>query len=177
MREGSEEGFAAAGEVIPAALHRRAGEIWAATVESVGLHERGPQSITHCDVHLKNWYQMTSGSMGLSDWSCCSRGLGIRDVAYAMATALQPEDRRAWERDLIGLYLDELQSHGGPQMSFDEGWLGYRQQLITALTWWTVTLTPPPGLPDMQPRDTTVEFIRRIATAMDDHDTLGAFDR
>ncbi|MCY1562617.1 hypothetical protein D9M68_1000460 [compost metagenome] len=75
----------------------------------------------------------------------------------------------------MSLYLDELHAAGGPQVSFDEGWNIYRQQLLSALTWWTVTLTPPPGLPDMQPRDTTLEFIRRISTAIDDLDSLDAF--
>ncbi|MDO3402702.1 phosphotransferase [Mycolicibacterium neoaurum] len=177
LREGAEEGFAAAGEAIPVALARRATEIWSATLASVQKHDRGLESVIHCDVYLKNWYRTETGSMGLFDWNCCSRGLGIRDVAYATVTALQPSDRRAWERDLIALYLQELQSHGGPRTSFEEAWLGYRQQMITALTWWTVTPTPPPGRPDMQPRDTTLEFIARIATAMDDLDTLDAFAR
>lgn len=175
MREGSETGFQAAVDVIPPALYRRADEIWSATVASVALHEQGPQSVIHCDVHLKNWYKTSSGEMGLFDWNCCSRGLGIRDVAYTLGTALRPEDRRKWDQELVALYLDELRAAGGPAITFSDGWQGYRQQLVTALTWWTVTLTPPPGLPDMQPRDTTLEFIRRISTAMDDHETLDAF--
>jgi hypothetical protein len=61
-------------------------------------------------------------------------------------------------------------------VSFAEGWNIYRQQMMSALTWWTVTLTPPEGLPDMQPRDTTLEFIRRITTAIDDLDSLDAFN-
>ena len=176
MQEGSEAGFAAAEEVIPPALYRRASEIWPATLASVATHENAPQSVTHCDVHLKNWYITSAGEMGLFDWNCCSRGHGFRDVAYTVATALRPEDRRNWERDLFELYLEELRAAGGPPVSFDAGWLAYRQQLMTALTWWTVTLTPPQGLPDMQPRDITLEFIRRIATAMDDHETLDSFD-
>ena len=175
MREGSEEGFQAAVDVIPPALYARAAEIWPATVASVALHEHGPQSVIHCDVHLKNWYKTASGEMGLFDWNCCSRGLGIRDVAYALGTALLPADRREWDRELVALYLDELRAAGGPDLSFEDGWRGYRQQLVTALTWWTVTLTPPAGLPDMQPRDTTLEFIRRISMAMDDNGTLDAF--
>jgi hypothetical protein len=175
MREGSEQGFREAVDVIPAPLYRRSSEIWSATTASVALHDREPRSVIHCDVHLKNWYITSSGSMGLFDWNCCSRGLGIRDVAYTLSTALRPEDRRAWDRELIALYVDELRAAGGPTISVAQAWQGYRQQLVTALTWWTVTLTPPPGLPDMQPRDTTLEFIRRIAIAMDDHGSLDAF--
>ena len=63
---------------------------------------------------------------------------------------------------------------GGPKVAFEDAWTAYRQQIVSALAWWTVTLCPPPGLPDMQPRDITIEFIKRIAVAMDDVDTLGA---
>ena len=73
-------------------------------------------------------------------------------------------------------YLDRLRAAGGPQISYATAFLAYRQQLLTALTWWTITLHPAPGMPDMQPRDSTEEFIRRISTAMDDVDSLDSFD-
>jgi hypothetical protein len=60
-------------------------------------------------------------------------------------------------------------------IEFDDAWQHYRQQLISALTWWTVTLTPPEGLPDMQPKRTSLEFIRRISTAIDDLDAMDTF--
>jgi thiamine kinase-like enzyme len=175
MKEGSSAGFLAAESVIPARLYRRFDEIWPATLASLAIHEQEPHTLAHGDVHLKNWYVAGSGEMGLSDWQCCGRGHWGRDLAYTISSALTPEDRRAWERELVQLYLTQLHASGGPEVSFDEGWTIYRQQLMTALTWWTVTLTPPPGLPDMQPRDTTLEFIRRIATAIDDLDSLDAF--
>jgi hypothetical protein len=174
MQEGSNAGFLAAEEVIPARLYRQFDKVWPATVESVDMHENLPQTLTHGDVHLKNWYVASSGEMGLSDWQCASRGHWGRDVAYAMATALTVEDRRAWERELMQLYIDRLRAAGGPAVKWDEAWNHYRQQLISALTWWTITLRPTASLPDMQPRDITLEFIRRIATAMDDVDTMGS---
>jgi hypothetical protein len=33
-----------------------------------------------------------------------------------------------------------------------------------------------PGMPDMQPRDVTLEFILRIATAIDDLESLDSFE-
>jgi len=44
------------------------------------------------------------------------------------------------------------------------------------LAFWTITINPAPGMPDMQPRDSTLEFIRRIAIAIDDLDALDSFD-
>lgn len=172
MREGSEQGFLAAEEVIPPHLHRRHKEIWPATLRSVERHDHLPHTLVHGDVHLKNWYVAGSGEMGLSDWQGTTRGHWGRDFAYTLATALTVEDRRYWEQDLLRFYLDRMHASGGPVVDFNAAWDHYRQQLMTALTWWTVTLTPPPGMPDMQPRDITLEFIRRIATAMDDLESL-----
>lgn len=172
MGEGSENGFRAAEDVIPERLFRRQGEIWPKTVEAIQRHKAEFQFLAHGDVHLKNWYVANGDVMGITDWQCCSRGHWARDVAYTIATALSVDDRRPWERELIAYYVDCLAKAGGPVLAVEKAFDDYRGQLIAALPWWTVTLTPPEGLPDMQPRDTTLEFIKRIATAIDDLDGL-----
>lgn len=176
MEEGSNNGFLAGESVIPERLFRRFKEIWPATVRSVAFHEGVDHTLIHGDVHLKNWYVAGNGEMGLGDWQCSGRGHWGRDLSYTLATALRPEDRRRWERDLVQLYLEQLHASGGPQVAFADGWRIYRHQLLAALAWWTVTLSPPAGLPDMQPRDTALEFVRRIAIAADDLDALDALD-
>jgi len=40
------------------------------------------------------------------------------------------DDPRAWERDPVGLYLDQLAAAGGKPPAFDETWLAYRQQMF-----------------------------------------------
>lgn len=176
MQQGSEQGFDRAVDLIPARLHRRAAEIWPATVKAVKLNDRLPHTLAHGDVHLKNWYITHNGAMSLSDWQCMSRGHWGRDVGYALGTALSIENRRAWERDLLKLYLDTLHAAGGPKHSFEEGWQHYRQQLMSALTWWTITFNPAPGMPDMQPLETAREFVKRLSTAIDDLETLDSLD-
>jgi hypothetical protein len=175
LKEGSEEGFRKSRGLIPDKLHARAAEIWPATVRSLARHDAEPLTLAHNDVHLKNWYVARTGEMGLGDWQCASRGHWSRDIAYALSCALTVEDRRAWERELLLYYIDQLAGAGGPRLSWDEVWSAYREQMITALTWWTITLNPAPGMPDMQPLDTTQEFVSRIGTAVDDLDTLDAF--
>jgi Phosphotransferase enzyme family len=175
MQEGSNQGFLAAKEVIPPATYRRFDEIWPKTLASVELHNHLPHTLAHGDVHLKNWYVAGNGEMGLSDWQCAGRGHWGRDDAYAIATALTIDNRRAWEKDLLRYYLDHLSAAGGPTVKFEDAWIHYRQQLMTALTWWTITLRPTKDLPDMQPRDTTLAFIGRISQAMEDVGTLDAF--
>lgn len=166
------EGFLASEAEIPPRLFARAAEIWPATVEAVERQRDRPETFTHNDVHLKNWFVRERLRMGLSDWQSSGRGHWARDIAYAISTALEPEDRRKLERELIAFYLDRLGSVCGQSISFDEGFRLYREQLPAALAWWTMTLTPSADMPDMQPEDTSRTFIRRIATAMDDLDSL-----
>lgn len=168
-------GFLAAEEVIPQRLFRRYDEYWPLSLQSVALQENLPHTVAHGDVHLKNWYIAGNGEMGLGDWQCVSRGHWSRDVCYAIGSALSTEDRRAWEKDLLRLYLEEMEREGGPRVPFDEAWLHYRQQLLTALVWWTLTLTPGDDLPAMQPRDITLEMVRRLAVATDDCDSFDSF--
>ena len=170
------QGFVDAESVIPARLLQHARQIWPKTVAATKRQDVLPQTFVHNDVHLKNWYILPGDRMGLSDWQCCTRGHWSRDLAYAISTACSIDDRRLWERELIELYLDRLAQAGGPRVSFDEAWLHYRQQLFSVLAFWTVTLSPPPGLADMQPRDITLEFIGRIAAAMDDNDSITSIE-
>lgn len=167
-----EAGLLVAADVAPARLMARQAEVWPATVKASARHGELPLTITHGDVHLKNWYITGEGRMGLSDWQVTSKGHWSRDVAYTISTALTIEQRRAWEQDLVRYYLDAFAKAGGEAVPFEEAWLNYRQQLLTTLAWWTMTLTPLGDVPDMQPRDITLEFIRRIATAIDDLDAL-----
>jgi len=167
-----ETGLRAAADIVPPRLMARESAVWPATLRASARHGELPLTITHGDVHLKNWYITADDRMGLSDWQVTSKGHWSRDVAYTIATALTVDQRRLWERDLLAYYLDAFTTAGGEKIAFDQAWHNYRQQMLTTLAWWTMTLTPLGDVPDMQPRDITLEFIRRIATAMDDLDTL-----
>jgi aminoglycoside phosphotransferase (APT) family kinase protein len=170
--EGSQAGFMSSEEFIPPSVYRRHAEIWPATVASIEALQTAPATLTHGDVHLKNWYVAGNGEMGLGDWQCISRANPVRDLAYALSTALTTENRRAWERDLLKYYLEELASAGGPRIGFDAAWQMYRQQMISALLFWTITIWVTPMRPQVQPRDTSIEFVRRISSAMEDLESL-----
>lgn len=163
------KGFRDAEEVIPAELRGRGDDLWRAFVDAVAAHDHLPPTLLHNDVHLGNWYVDGTGAMGLCDWQCVCIGHGSRDLAYALATALAVEDRRAWERELVELYVDRLGGAGGDPLAVAATWDRYRQQLPGALLMWTPTHSPPPMLPDMQPRPVAREMIRRITTAIVDH--------
>ncbi|MFA5525061.1 MAG: phosphotransferase [Tissierellales bacterium] len=171
-----DEGFAMAKDVIPSRLFSRRDAIWEATLRSVEQHRHLPHTLNHGDVHLRNWYITADGKMGLNDWQNVIRGHWSRDVAYALTTSLTIKNRREWEQELLRYYAEQLQAVSGKVVTFDEVWSNYRQQLFTALAYWTITINPAPGMPDMQPRDVSVEFIKRITAAMDDVDSLGSFE-
>jgi hypothetical protein len=167
--------FGDAERVIPPRLFKRRAEIWPCTMQSAARHSQLPETLIHSDVHFKNWYIMRDQQMGLSDWQLATIGHWSRDYVFATTTALTVENRRAWDKELLRYYLDRMAEYGVPQVSLDEAQLNIRQQLFSALAFWTITLRPADDMPAMQPEHTTYEFIRRMATAIDDLDAVDSF--
>jgi thiamine kinase-like enzyme len=172
FEDACDQGFAIAEPVIPDRLFARRREIWPATRQSVTGNDAMPATLTHGDCHQRNWYITPTGEMGLNDWQAATRGHWSRDVAYTLATALTIDNRRAWEHDLLDYYFEHLERAAGRTLPCDGMFDAYRQQLMTVLAFWTITINPAPGMPDMQPRDSTLEYLNRISTAIDDLDTL-----
>lgn len=167
--------FGDAEAVIPARLFKRRSEIWPATERSVLRHNDLPHTLIHSDVHFKNWFILGDGRLGLSDWQLTTIGHWSRDFAFAITTSLTVENRRRWGDDLLRFYLDEMARRGVPAVAFEEARRNVAQQLFSALAFWTITLRPADDMPAMQPEHTTYEFIKRLATAIDDLDALDAF--
>jgi hypothetical protein len=160
--------------IMPAAVVARENEMWGALEASLTLRARAPQTLLHQDVHARNWYFNGDGHIGIYDWQANAKGLWAVDVAYALSCGLEPEDRRAWERDLLGLYLDRLAAFGGKPPTFEEAWLAYRQQMVHGLGFWLATIGVTALQPQLQPRDVCVANIERMSQALVDLDTLDA---
>ncbi|MDB5702360.1 MAG: hypothetical protein JWL66_2559 [Sphingomonadales bacterium] len=167
--------FGDAESVIPARLFKRRGEIWPATGASVARHSSLPQTLIHSDVHFKNWYILGDGRLGLNDWQLTTIGHWSRDFAFATTTSLTVENRRKWGDELLRVYLDQMAERGVPAVAFEDARRNVRQQLFSALAFWTITLRPADDMPAMQPEHTTYEFIKRLATGIDDLDALDSF--
>jgi aminoglycoside phosphotransferase (APT) family kinase protein len=164
--------FNAAAHVIPPEVMARRDDVWPATMRALALHDSEPQGLIHSDVHIGNWYRTGAGEMGLCDWQCLSRGHWSRDFAYAVTASLTPDDRRNWERELLARYIERFAEKTGVKPDFDASFQHYRQQIVHALAMWTITLCHSRLLPNMQPEDTTITMIQRMATAMADLDAL-----
>lgn len=161
--------------LIPAGVLARRSEIWPLTIESVVRNRALPQTLTHTDPHLKNWYVGRDGRMGLSDWQVVCIGNWSRDFVYATTTSLAIEDRRAWLDDLLRFYLEEMRANGAAVPAFDQALQLVRQQIFTAFAYWTITLCPSDAMPEMQPVGASLKFIERMAAAIDDLDAFNAF--
>ena len=159
-----------ASERIPSRLLARRDEIWPATLAALAVHEVSPPTFLHSDVHIGNWYRTRDGRMGLCDWQCAARGHCSRDVAYVLSAGLAIADRRAWERDLLGRYLERLEAAGGPRLDAGEFFDHYRGQMLHALLMWTPTLCHSEHLPNMQTEETSLGMIERMTAAIDDLD-------
>ncbi len=166
-------GFERARAVIPTSIYQRSAEVPAALMESLKINVTGPQTLLHGDVHPGNWYVTGDNQMGLYDWQCVVRGGWARDVAYALSTHLTVENRRAWEQDLLARYRDRL-AQAGCRLADEDTFLTYRQQMLHAMFMWLVTIGRYSLQPEMQPKDVTLESVRRTCQAAEDLDSLEA---
>lgn len=162
--------------IMPQRLFRRRAEIWPKTMASAAAHAKLPTALIHSDVHLKNWFVTADNQMGMHDWQLTTIGHWSRDLVYSLTTALTIDNRRAWLDDLFALYLEKMAERGVPKVPMAELQLNIRQQLMTALAFWTITLRPAPEMAEMQPERTTWEFLERLYAAIDDLEALDAFD-
>jgi Ser/Thr protein kinase RdoA (MazF antagonist) len=164
-----------ASDIIPTKFLDRRSEFWPTARKALLAHGRQPQTIIHNDSHLGNVYLTENGVAGLSDWACVCSGLWARDFAYAVTAMLSVEQRRAWEADLLRLYIDAMHEAAGREItSFEEGWNHYRRQIALALIVWLPTLKHHPDMPDMQPEALSREMVLRMTTAMADLDSFDA---
>lgn len=162
---------------MPRALERRRDEILPATMRALHMNSTGALTLLHQDAHQGNWLRDADRRMGLYDWQAVARGEWALDYCYAMAVNLAVHDRRAWERDLLERYLTRLAEEGvAAPPSFDEAWLRYRQQPFHVAIFALLTIGAGRLQPDMQPKDYMLRCWERIATFMDDHDSLDSLN-
>lgn len=114
-------------------------------------------------------------------------GLYIAAVAAAMAPlavqarselaedpAAQVPDRRTPPPPPLAMAITAIRANRIEMPGFDEVRLRDRQDKAGALSWRTGTLAPSKDRPDVQPHDTSLEFIERPAHATDDLDSIDA---
>ncbi|MFD0364883.1 aminoglycoside phosphotransferase family protein [Nocardia sp. GCM10030253] len=175
MKKRCEVGMERAKEVIPETLYGQSDRLWAGVERALDIATKDmPPTLLHGDPHIGQTYVTSDGRMGYADWQVVMQGGWAHDFAYTVNSGCEPDDRRAWDRELLEAYLDELGSAGGEVPSFDDAWLAYRQQSMFAYAAWAFTIGRAAYQPKMQTDETCLTLLKRITTALDDHDSLGA---
>ncbi len=168
-------GMERARSVIPARLYGESARLWAGTRRCLDVAtNQVPTTLLHGDGHAGQVYVTGDGRMGHTDWQGTMRGGWSFDYAYLVSTACEPDERREWERELLELYLGRLADAGGKPPSFDEAWLRYRQGLFYPYSAWAFTIGRAFYQPRMQPDEISLACIKRVAAAIDDHDSFEA---
>jgi hypothetical protein len=168
-------GMERAKSVIPPRLYGQADRLFVGTRKGLEIvTDVLPPTLLHGDSHVGQTYLTGDGRMGLADWQATMQGGWAYDFAYFVGSACEPEDRRAWEKDLLALYLTALDQAGGKAPDFDEAWLRYRQTLFYPYSAWAFTIGRAFYQPKMQPEDICLAIIKRLATAIDDLNSFEA---
>jgi hypothetical protein len=91
------------------------------------LWHAGPQTMIHGDTHIGNVF-LDGHRVGFHDWGLSRRSTHLRDVSYFLTMSVEPDARRANERELLRTYLGALRAAGGIEIGEDEAWLAHRVQ-------------------------------------------------
>lgn len=127
----------------------------------------GIKTLVHYDCHPGNIF-WDDAEPGFLDWQLVRMGEGIGDVAYFLATALEPEVRRRHEKSLLRLYAEQLAEKGCEELHEERLFRRYQAHLVYPFEAMTITL----AIGGMMNHDSNTEMIRRAAAAIEDHDSL-----
>jgi len=135
------------------------------------LWHSGRQTVIHGDPHICNVF-FDGPRVGFLDWGLLAVSTPMRDVTYFLTVAMDPEDRRQAERELLQHYIDVRSSLGGTPIGFDEAWQAYRMHAGYGVLASFLSLVPPYNSEDQ--RAFSEAFRGRATAALDDLDTVEA---
>jgi aminoglycoside phosphotransferase (APT) family kinase protein len=166
MRRGLER----AGDKIPARLHAPALRYASRRRKAMSHLASGPQTLVHHDCHPGNLF-WRGDKPGLLDWQLVRIGEGVGDVAYLLATSLEPQMRREVEHELLTRYAMAL-SAKGIEVDVANLTARYRAHLTYAFEAMVVTL----AIGGLMEDAIAMEMVRRTAHAVDDLDAFAALE-
>jgi hypothetical protein len=153
----------------------RAAEIYIAhPAELVHLWANGPgpATVVHGDTHIGNLFD-DGGRTGFLDWGVINVTTPLRDASYFITMAMQIEDRRAHERDLLRHYLKARAALGGESVGWDDAWQAHRlHALYCVVAACSIVKFPADAPPARQVFANA--FLARVEAAISDLDSLTA---
>jgi hypothetical protein len=150
------------GAALPEAV-RSGARIYAGTAALARRDPGTDRCFVHGDAHAGNVWEGPDG-IGLVDWQVLQRCNWSIDIAYHISAALDVEERRRAERDLLRYYLDRVAAHGGTPPNEETAWRLYRESLVYGFLMWAMTLRVEPEIVN--------QFVTRTGLAVADHDSF-----
>lgn len=142
------------------------------------LHElwtTGPKTVIHGDPHIGNIF-FDSGRIGFLDWGIINVNTPMRDVSYFLNMAMDIQERRNNQEELLQHYLNVRRSIGGAEISFDDAWSAHRIHGAYCVVASCQVVTFPPDA--TQNRKIFAEaFLQRAEAAIEDLESLRAIER
>jgi len=162
-------GLNKAGKLTPKSLHTPAIHYARQRRKAMHFLTQGTQTIVHHDCHPGNlfWH---NNKPGLLDWQMVRMGEGIGDIAYFLATSLEPATRKANEKKLVHHYTETLASKGIKNINTDYLQQKYRAHLVYPFEAMLITL----AIGDMMELKANHLLIKRTAAAVNDNNTFAA---
>jgi hypothetical protein len=129
------------GAYIPAAM-TAAKETFLAAVPQMQLWiASDPITFVHGDYRMDNLMLGTApdhAPIVSLDWQGVLRSKGIQDVAYLLSQSMSPDDRRTYERALVGQWQRGLTDAGVRNYSAEQAWEDYRRAVLYLWVYVTV---------------------------------------
>ena len=135
----------------------------------------GPATVVHGDPHIGNLFD-DDGRTGFLDWGVINVTTPLRDASYFINMAMQIEDRRADERDLLRHYLEARDAFGGEPIVWDEAWQAHRLHALYCVVAACSISTFPADAPEPR-RIFANAFLARVEAAIEDLESLDALQR
>lgn len=136
--------------------------LWGRYVATLG---HGTPTLLHADAHIGNSYVLPDDTVGFFD-PICRRGNWAQDTGYFLVSALETNDRRRSDADLVDAYRAALSLPEGAPPSREDMWLQYRASPIYGLCVWLATL----GADGWQRNEICLPLSQRYAAAFVEHD-------
>lgn len=148
-------------------------EIYIAKHEQLqALWHEGPHTVIHGDTHIGNLF-MDGARVGFLDWGIINLNTPMREVSYFLTMAMNPDERRSSEHDLLRHYLDARRVFGGAEISWDDAWLAHRVHAAYTVPACCQVVTFPADASERR-RVFADAFLARSLAALDDLDARGA---
>jgi len=99
----------------------------------------GADALVHGDAHFANALFPGASRACLIDWAMPMIGFGEIDLAHALALNLPGDLRRAWEEEMVSVYLNEMSAWGSSverDLFYERYRLGVLYSFVNPVVWW-----------------------------------------